>query len=678
MQFFSPDKQPVFDRAVSFTKYTKAAIFLLIRTMITMAAVILLFGCSHDSFPEPEETIAAYVRLWQEADYSEMYGLLTAESRLLHTEETFTARHSNISSGISLTELSLTNYQEEALEDGTVKAGYTLTFTTNIVPPFTKDYTTMLHKGEEVWLMEWDHNLIFPELTEDLVVRVSRHFPMRGSVLDRNGDALASPGNAREVGVVPGRIADEKELLKSLAPLLQVSEEFIYNAYTQSWVQEDMFVPLKKITEGFWQDNRDNLLAIQGVLVNTTSSRNYTVPSSLSQTLGYISEISANELQARRPEGYRAGDMTGSTGLERAFEAELSGEIGFTISIDDQQRQNVATISEKTSRDGSDLKTTIDTGLQKVADAAMGKHSGSAVILDHMTGEILALASKPGFDPNLFALSITSQQYAALQELDSPFLNRALNGLYPPGSTFKPFTALIALYEEAFSPDYSWDTPLQWQKEPGWGHYHITRVSRPPGPVDLTKAMKFSDNVYFADLALKTGWGNFTKHEEHLGFGLKIPLVLNVSSSQLTSTGTGDILLADTGYGQGEMLLNPLHLALMYTLIARTDGSIPRPTLLPRDTYSPWLQTPYKPETIELLDDILGTTARDQDGLAIRIPGKDVRGKTGTAEISAEKQLGWFACYFDTYTLVVLLEGDRTMTSRNAINVARKIIEEDF
>ncbi len=650
------------------------------KMVMVLAIILILTGCARESFPEPQETLLEFVHLWQEAEYEKMYSLLAEEARLRHEEETFVTRHTNISSGISLREVSLTHYEEKDLEDGTVEADYTLTFLTGTVQQFDKKYTALLRKGEERWLLEWDHNLIFPELAENLVVRVKRTFPERGSILDRSGAPLASPGQAREVGVVPGRIADEEMLLESLARLLQISEEAIYRMYTQSWVKDDMYVPVKKITELFWQEQRDNLLAIQGVMVKTAAARTYDVPPSLAQTVGYIREINAEELELWRSDGYRAGDMTGSVGLEAAFEKDLAGQIGIAINVTDQKGDIVATVGEKKTLDGSDIKTAIDLQLQKIVDTALGDYTGSVVVINHKTGELPALASKPGFDPNIFALGITSQQYAMLQELESPFLNRTISGLYPPGSAFKPFTALIALHEDVFEPEHSWDTPLQWQKEPGWGNYRVTRVNRPSGPVNLTKAMKWSDNVYFADLALKIGWNIFLAHGETLGFARKIPFELNISSSRLTEKGSGDVLLADTGYGQGEMLVSPLHLALMYSAIARGDGFIPQPTVLSPGASFPWLQTPYNREDLQMLDDILRTAVRDEDafGHAAHIPGKDIRGKTGTAQISSEKQLGWFACYFDDYTLVVLLEGDSTMTSSKAMEVARTIIEEGF
>ena len=210
-------------------------------------------------------------------------------------------------------------------------------------------------------------------------------------------------------------------------------------------------------------------------------------------------------------------------------------------------------------------------------DAVLGGANGSMLLLEFATGAIRGVVSNPGFDCNWFALGITAGQYRELADRDAPFVNRAFNGLYPPGSVFKPFTALMALEEGVYDPEYSWDTPLRWQKSPQWGSYHVTRVVRPPHPVDLWEAMKWSDNVYFADLGLKLGWEALERYGAALGFARDIPLSLNYQRSQIRKQGGSEILLADQ-YGPGDAD-HSLHVALMYAAIARQDGNLPLPRL---------------------------------------------------------------------------------------------------
>jgi penicillin-binding protein len=294
--------------------------------------------------------------------------------------------------------------------------------------------------------------------------------------------------------------------------------------------------------------------------------------------------------------------------------------------------------------------------------------------MDYTNGDIIAVVSKPGFDSNLFALGITPGQYQELRELDSPFVNRGFDGLYPPGSVFKPFTALMALEEDLLDPQFKWDTPRQWQPTPDWGAYHVTRVVRPIGPVDLWGAIKWSDNVYFADLGLKIGWQAFEQYGEVLGFNSSMPFALNRNLSQIRWSGNGDVLLADSSYGQGEMLVTPLHMTLMYAAIARQDGLIPVPRMVVTEPKGIWLETGLGSENLELIDGVLAYAASDSNALAW-VGAEIVRGKTGTSEITQTRQIAWYICYFDNLIMTVMLEGDRSLSSTHAVGVAREILE---
>lgn len=635
-----------------------------------------LTGCREEKFPEPYTVIEEFIQHWQHGEYESMFHLISEESKKTYDQETFANRYSNISQGINLEEVSLVEYDYEILEDGSAEIIYKLKFVTSFIQEFTQQYTASLQKGEENWLMDWSNKHIFEDLTSERFVRVSRQFPERGNIFDRNGIPLAYNGNVREIGVVTGKIEDENSLLRELSALLQMSEETIQKKYTQSWVQPDMFAPIKRISEKYWDQHRDDFLAIKGVMINTSQGRVYNIPSSAAQTLGYITVINAEQLQEKKLQGYRAGDYIGVLGLETYYEKELAGEIGFTIYITDENNKVVTNVAEKAMQNGANIHTLLDSELMQVVHDALKEHNGSAIIMNNY-GDILAAASNPGFDSNHFSLGITSEQYRAITELDNPFLNRAFNGLYPPGSILKPFTALMALEEDVVDPEYSWNTPKQWQKDAGWGSYHVTRVDRPSGPVDLWKAMKWSDNVYFADLALRIGWESFSKHAENLGFGAQIPFPLNTRTSKLGMSSTNAVLLADTGYGQGEMQSTPLHMTLLYVSLSRGDGILPEPIILQEKEFSPWLSTNFSLENIVMMNDVLKTAVQDSDSLAAagHIPGKDIRGKTGTAQIGSGNQIGWYVCFFDDYVITVTLEGDNTMYGSQAVNVAVKIIE---
>ena len=647
------------------------------KNLLCLLILLMLFAFSCDKTPAPEETIEQFIQCWEKAAYEEAYQLLTAKAREEYPWELFCKRYENISTGIGLTGVTVKEITVEVEADDQVEVRYLLEFTTNTVPQFEQEYKAVLHKDDGKWLLAWNHELIFPGLKENYTVRLTREVPPRGSIYDRNNIALANTGQIREIGVVPGKIVDEKKLLQDLAKLLEMSEEAIKNAYSQSWVQPEMYVPIKKISEDYWQEKKEKFLAIKGVMIQQKQARVYNCPSSLAQTIGYIAEISAEQLEEKRALGYRAGDFLGVTGLEEVFEAELAGTIGFRISIYDENNQLVREVATKEAVPGKDIKTTLDISLQQIADKSLAEKVGAAVLLQASTGEVLSLSSNPGFDSNLFALGITSAQYERLGQLNSPFLNRSLAALLPPGSTFKPFTALMALAAGVVDPNESWDTPKQWQADPSWGGYYVTRVDRPAGAVNLEKAMVYSDNVYFADLSLKIGSEGFLQFAEKLGFNQQLPFVLKTAVAKIDKDSLNDTMLADSGYGQAQLQLTPLHLALLFSLFPREDGTIPVPQLLSGQEPEVWLESSFTAEQITQVDAVLKAAVQSPDAVAARgnLPGLNIKGKTGTAEISASRQIGWYACYFADYVLVVALEGDRNMTSQQAIEVANQIIQ---
>jgi penicillin-binding protein len=640
--------------------------------------LILLVGCDQAAeFPKPQDTLAQFVDFWNEGNYESMYPLLSAASTENYDQEVFTTRYSNISQGIGLTSVTLGGLEvEEDESEATIT--YSLLFQTNTVPQFTKEYTMMLGKGETHWEVNWDHQHIFPELTGEKSIRVERQLPQRGNIFDNNQFAFAQKGSMREVGLVPGKIENETVLISDLALQLEMSEEKITRLLNQSWVKPDMFVPIKRISEKAWQEKRERLLTLTGIMVNRTEGRVYQMSDALAQTVGYLLEINADQLDTMYQKGYRSGDLVGATGLEAFFEEKLAGTIGFTIAIHDQSGA-VELVAQKEVTDGEDVHLTMNAELSAIADAALGRSVGSVVILDAQSGELMALASKPGFDSNLFSLGITSEQYQALEQQDSPFLNRTTAGLYPPGSVFKPFTALMALSEEAFNPEEAWDTPKQWQPDASWGSYHITRVDRPPGPINLLQSIKWSDNVYFADLSLKVGWEPFIQHAQRLGFDAEIPLSLPVKKSSINRSDGRATLLADSGFGQGELQTTPLHMALMYAALARGDGKIPTPQIVTGESPSVLLETSFPVEHITILNRSLQAAVRDPDALAyLGDISLDIRGKTGTGQITSERQIAWFACYFDDVVMVVTIEGDSSLSSSQALQTAKTILKYGF
>lgn len=631
--------------------------------------LILIFGmfipgCSGDSFPTPSEVLSRFVALWEAGGYDQMYDMLTETARQRTDRDTFVERYRLISEGIGLESLGVAEVAGD--EDGERRElTYTLAFTTSTVPEFTQTYSVFMEQGEESWLLDWDHEHIFPVLTADLRVRVERVRPERGSIYDRNGMPLAYNGEVVRIGLEPRFLNDED--LPRLSELVGPSVDSIERSLSEGWVQPDSFVPIRTMRKELAEEIRDELASIPGVHVRASTGRLYDIPESLATTIGYMAPLTAERLAQLEQYGYRSSDQAGMLGLEYVFERELAGEFGYRIFLVDPNGRDIGTIVELPVVGGKDIQTTLDIDLQLILDEQMAGQQGSALAMNYANGEIIAVVSNPGFDSNLFSLGISSAEYNAIVEQDSPFLNRTFNGIYAPGSTFKPFTALMGLAAGSLDPTEAWDTPREWQT--------IRRVERPAGEVDLRAAMKYSDNVYFANAVDAIGWDKFLQYSEELGFGIDFSFALNSRSSQIKADDRSQRHLRDLSYGQGQMLVTPLHLSTMYALIARQDGALPAPVIIQGAVSEPWLTTDFAVEDLALLDEVLLAAAADPQALAWA-GSEGVRGKTGTAEVSATRQLGWYVSYFDELVLTICLEGEPPLGSQEAVSIARGIIAE--
>lgn len=629
------------------------------RFLVLLLVLSLLFagkGCEQDP---PEQVLAAYVEFWLAGDYGAMYALLSAEAQAACSEELFITRHRNISLGIGMTGLKLMDFRWEG-----GLARYRLAFETTTVGEFNQDYSLALGKEAGNWRLDWDHCHIFPGLTASRVVRVTREMPRRGAILDANCKPLACEGTYYEIGLVDGN--PTPATVTALSRLLAKSEAELGALLGPSAPADYRLIAT--LASEDWEQLRPALTALPGVLARAKNGRIYRAPASLAQTVGYIGEATATGLGELAGLGFEAGDVIGRLGLELICNGDLAGRPGFSIVIHDESGNTWATIARRPVVQGADVVTTLDLNKCELLDGALGDWSGSLLLIDYNDGDILGVASKPGFDANLFNQGISAKQYEEMLALATPFVNRPFNGLYPPGSVFKPFTALMALEQNVFDPDRGWDTPVHWQGGADWGSYRVTRVLRPPGPVDLREAMRWSDNVYFADLGLKVGWQAFRAYGQQLGFDSPAPFPL-CSEWSMLGEGEGSVLLADSSYGQGKLLTTPLHVALMYASIARGDGVMPRPRLLADTAKAAWLETHFRPENIQLLDAVLAYVA--SDGASLATAGGSARGKTGTSEISRSRQIAWFVCYFERKLLVVTLEGDSSLSSLQAVQVAR-------
>lgn len=640
----------------------------------------------------PEGTVTRYLDALKAGKYTDMYRYLTIEAKSRVDEARFTGLYQTVYQQIGVTAVNLdlaTHKKRWPVKKNRTELPVQGTLATWTVGDIAVNQTLRMVYEEKTWRIDWQATNILPQMTDvNYRVVVSRIFPDRGNIFDRNGEIIAGSGPVYRIGLVPGKMTNPETAIPRLAALLDFSPEQIQKTLSQKWVKPDHFVPLRSISRAEWQKQKNQLLAIPGVIVSSATGRVYTDVQSLSPTMGYLGEINDKELQTGIKEGYRHGDLIGKDGLEKRFERVLAGKPGFTIRIVDQMGEEQAMVQSTEAENGKDLNLTIDMRLQRVIEKVMGNRSGMAVALNPKTGELLAIGSFPGYDSSEFVLGRASNRVKEyLKDPMTPLLNRALRGRYIPGSTLKPFTALTAL---EFYPQYN---PLEkvnlpentWKADASWGSYSVRRVPRPAGAVDLYGAMKWSDNIYFAQLAYRMGSEPLFKMADRAGFGMKIPFVLDVAQSSLANQRpiTNTVQLADTGYGQGQVLMSPLHMAMLYAAFA-TDGKMRIPVLTSGEQAQIWLDEPLaSPEHLALIKDVLKVTVQDKAAIAhvVDIPGLDMAGKTGTAQNSTKTETGWFISYHPASDpeMVLLVGVEKAVHgSHDALALTRQILTQYY
>lgn len=611
-----------------------------------------IFFMTKKSANKPEDALNAYVELLNSKDYEAMYNAISNDSKENISKEDFIARNKNIYEGIEAQNIEIE--VSETSKDGDEAS---ITYTTDMNTAagdisFQNNIKTVKDKESKEYKLLWNYQAIFPELGDSDKVRITTKRATRGSILDRNKNALAKDGIAADVGIVPGKLANKDEAIKTIAEILEISPDIINNKLGASYVKDDMFVPIKVISAN---DARvKNLLTIPGIMVNDKQSRIYPLGAIAAHLTGYVQSINAEELEARKGQNYNQNSVLGKAGLEKLYEEKLRGIDGAEIYITDKLGKKKSTIASREVKNGNDVIVTIDNSLQTLLYNQLEKDKGTSVAMNPNTGEVLALVSAPGYDPNDFVMGMSQEKWDSLNsDTNKPLYNRFQSNAVP-GSAFKPITAAIGLDTKTLDANATKPiSGLKWQKDSSWGDYFVTRVSDYGSETNLLNAMVHSDNIYFAQAALDIGKDKFAEELKKLGFDENLPFEYGVSTSKFASDGAikTDVQLADSGYGQGEILINPLHLASIYTMFLN-GGNVLNPYLEYKDSIQAkiWKENAVSKDAADTVLNSLIQVVENPSGTGHEayIDGLKIAGKTGTAEIKASQsdttgtELGWF------------------------------------
>ncbi|HBM5701007.1 TPA: penicillin-binding transpeptidase domain-containing protein [Enterococcus faecium] len=583
-----------------------------------------------------EKTVEQFVQALNKGDYNKAAEMTSkkAANKSALSEKEILDKYQNIYGAADVKGLQISNLKVDKKDDSTYSFSYKAKMNTSLGELKDLSYKGTLDRNDGQTTINWQPNLVFPEMEGNDKVSLTTQEAARGNIIDRNGEPLATTGKLKQLGVVPSKLGDGGEKtanIKAIASSFDLTEDAINQAISQSWVQPDYFVPLK-IIDGATPE------LPAGATIQEVDGRYYPLGEAAAQLIGYVGDITAEDID-KNPELSSNGKI-GRSGLEMAFDKDLRGTTGGKLSITDADGVEKKVLIEHEVQNGKDIKLTIDAKAQKTAFDSLGGKAGSTVATTPKTGDLLALASSPSYDPNKMTNGISQEDYKAYEENpEHPFISRFATG-YAPGSTFKMITAAIGLDNGTIDPNEVLTiNGLKWQKDSSWGSFRTTRVSSDVSQVDLKTALIYSDNIYAAQETLKMGEKKFRAGLDKFIFGEDLDLPISMNPAQISNEDSfnSDILLADTGYGQGELLITPIQQAAMYSVFIN-NGTLVYPKLIAdketkdkKNVISETAVQTIVPDLREVVQDVNGT-AHSLSALGIPLAAK-----TGTAEIK-EKQ----------------------------------------
>ena len=488
-------------------------------------------------------------------------------------------------------------------------------------------------------------------------IRVEVIPPTRGQIVDRKGRLLAANKPTFVIGVVRERTEDPAALVQTLTERLSLTDRELKAFHERSERRRPFeAVPIKLgLDDAALATVAVDLHKLPGVVVDAQLTRDYPYGESLSHVLGYVSRVSAEDLLELDAERYRGTLHTGKVGLEKRYEPLLHGQPGYQH-IETNAHGRVLRVLEKVAPvPGKNLRLYLDLDLQREAVAALGDQRGAVVVLDPLTGGVLAMVSNPSYDANLFVEGISYADYAELRgSLDTPLLNRAVQGQYPPGSTVKPLISLAALAQDFITPDTAVPDP-GWYRLPGDDRRYRDWTLRVRGTghaemVDLRMAIAESCDTYYYDLAYRMGIDVMAELLQPFGLGQR---------TGIDTTGEQDGILPSTewkraalgeawypgetisaGIGQGYMLATPLQLAQAVMVLANKGESfVPSVVHRADDLTVGGVQRPPIPmdeadwqAVVAGMVDVVHSPRGTAVGISRGI-GYQIAGKTGTSQV---------------------------------------------
>lgn len=484
-------------------------------------------------------------------------------------------------------------------------------------------------------------------------VRELRITPARGTITDRNGRLIVDNEPAYTVLIAPRYFDESRAGL--LASLLQVPDSVVTRKLTEArrWSPFRPSPAFRSVPFGAIARLLENRDRLPGVTYEWEQKRRYVAPFRAAHVLGYVREIPPSLLERRQELGYRAGDLVGLMGVERGYESQLRGLMGSAFRLVNVHGQEVEPFKggaeDIPPRSGQDIMLTLDFDVQALAESLFVGKRGAAVAIDPGTGAILALVSKPDFDPDLMSRPISRDLWNWFQSsTDKPQFNRATQSLLSPGSTWKPFMALMSLQEGSITPT----STVTCNGGHPIGRGAFLKCMHVHGTINVYEAIQHSCNTFFFEMMTRVDVETFSKYAHVLGFGEKAPIEgLEQDTGLIPDSayfmkrnprGWNIGVPISLGVGQGDMGVTPLQLAryvgaigngqwiypphVVKALRDQDTGEMLRPELPDR------VAMPFDYRNVAIVKQAMKAVMEEGTGRSMQIPGVTSGGKTGTAQ----------------------------------------------
>lgn len=631
-----------------------------------------------ESAPSADAALTAYLDAFKADDYNKMYSMLSKVSLDTVTLEDFARRNRD-----ALNEMSAGSFDYQILSSlvnpYSAEISFHVNYHTVLVGDIERDIVAKFVLENNEWKLNWDDSLILPELSGGNVLRMDYQIPSRGNIYDRDGDVLSAQSDVYAFSIIPGNVTDE-----SIGTLLSEVRSLCGNSIDD--LAEEIFntpasfpIPLCEASEE--ESARIRSIWPAGLQWTPYNDRYYFEQGVGSHIVGFTSFISEENLEQYRRLGYQGSERIGSLGIESWAEDYLAGQHGGTLYVVNPNDGAIITrVGESAPKAADAVYLTIDRELQKNAEKALRGFTGAVVVLERDTGRVLAMASSPGFDSNMFAAQNPNggAQYAALST-NSPLLNRATQGQYPLGSVFKIITMAAGMESGLFVPESTLDCQYEWTKLPDqvrrdwtWQHCQdrlavgrecTSSDSIPSGVLTLPQGLMRSCNPFFWEIGYTLYQNNrpndIANMARAFGLGQKTGIEIPEEAGQILDTNNDPIEVVNQSIGQGTVQVTPLQVARFIAAIGN-GGTLFRPQLVERiepvEGGDPILM--FKPEAqgvlpvqqfrMDVIREAMRMVVADQRGTAnFRLRGLQipVAGKTGTAESGSGLPHAWFAGY---------------------------------